>query len=648
MESLLFLLLLAFACFLLFKGSRFRKWLIGLSLVLLSLGALWARLWESTTAQPAKVNAQFFSGIPRQGRPDGYVSSDQCQACHPSQYNSWHQTYHRTMTQWATPESVVGDFENVTLELLGKTYHLERRGDEFWVELEDQDWEYDPRSKGQSALLVTPPRVKKRIGLLTGSHHMQNYWLPSRWGNMQLIFPFAWLIEDQRWAPFHQTFLRDPALPPSRHIWNSNCIGCHSTGGQPGENPSTHLLDTRSGELSIGCEACHGPAEEHVRANRAPLRRYRSHAAQQGDPTILNPRRQAAKVSAQVCGQCHGIKWVPDSAEWRRIGFRYRPGQDLSQTAPIVQPTRLEAQPWLKQPLEAEPNFLAQHYWPDGMVRVSGRDYNGLIESPCYQRGELTCLSCHSMHQSHPSDQLAANMQGNRACLQCHQKLPNDITVHSHHQAESAGSQCYNCHMPYTTYGVLKAIRSHQISSPTVKSSQETGRPNACNLCHLDQTLGWTAAHLADWYGQPQPPLSAEDQSTSAAVRWLLSGDAGQRALVAWSMGWPAARTAAGENWLAPFLAQLLDDPYSAVRYIAARSLKRLPGFQDFPYDFAGAAEERRRAPQRALDRWKNGLANQLDRAGPQILIDRTGALQQEQLARLRQQRNDRSMDLRE
>jgi hypothetical protein len=113
-------------------------------------------------------------------------------------------------------------------------------------------------------------------------------------------------------------------------------------------------------------------------------------------------------------------------------------------------------------------------------------------------------------------------------------------------------------------------------------------------------------------------------------------------------MGWPAAREAAGENWLAPFLAQLLDDPYSAVRYIAARSLKRLPGFHDFPYDFVGAAEERRRAPQRALDRWKNGLTNQLDRASPQILIDRTGALQQEQLARLRQQRNDRSMDLQE
>jgi len=33
----------------------------------------------------------------------GYRSSDTCRACHPSQYASWHASYHRTMTQVATP-----------------------------------------------------------------------------------------------------------------------------------------------------------------------------------------------------------------------------------------------------------------------------------------------------------------------------------------------------------------------------------------------------------------------------------------------------------------------------------------------------------------------------------------------------------------
>jgi len=57
--------------------------------------------------------------------------------------------------------------------------------------------------------------------------------------------------------------------------------------------------------------------------------------------------------------------------------------------------------------------------------------------------------------------------------------------------------------MPHTSYGLLKGIRSHQINSPTVKASLATGRPNACNLCHLDKTLAWSGQKLNEWYWQP-------------------------------------------------------------------------------------------------------------------------------------------------
>ena len=55
--------------------------------------------------------------------------------------------------------------------------------------------------------------------------------------------------------------------------------------------------------------------------------------------------------------------------------------------------------------------------------------------------------------------------------------------------------------MPHTTYGLVKAIRSHEISSPNVRESVTARRPNACNLCHLDKTLEWTNSHMHDWYG---------------------------------------------------------------------------------------------------------------------------------------------------
>jgi len=105
------------------------------------------------------------------------------------------------------------------------------------------------------------------------------------------------------------------------------------------------------------------------------------------------------------------------------------------------------------------------------MVRVSGREYSGMTESPGFQRGEMSCLSCHQMHQafddSRPrhewaDDQLKRGMRGNQACIQCHHELADSktLTDHTHHAADSSGSKCYNCHMSQTTYGLLKANRS--------------------------------------------------------------------------------------------------------------------------------------------------------------------------------------------
>jgi hypothetical protein len=300
-------------------------------------------------------------------------------------------------------------------------------------------------------------------------------------------------------------------------------------------------------------------------------------------------------------------------------------------------------------------------FWSDGQVRVSGREYNGLIETPCFQRGEMSCLSCHQMHQAaddpRPAkewadDQLKLGMRGNQACLQCHKHFQREkaLTQHTHHPAGSAGSVCYNCHMPYTTYGLHKAIRSHQVTSPTVAASLATGRPNACNQCHLDQTLEWTSQHLARWYEIAPPALSEDESNTAAAVLWLLRGDAGQRALMAWSMGWSDAHEASGDDWQAPFVAQLLEDPYDAVRLIAARTLRGLPGFRDVDVDLAASPQERSALRQRVWDAWHRqqnaGPKRSEDRPREAILIDEAGALLHHEVERLLKQRDDREIRL--
>jgi hypothetical protein len=56
------------------------------------------------------------TGRPVQVPDEGFVSSQTCRACHPSQYQSWHRSYHRTMTQVASPETVAASFAGVEVD----------------------------------------------------------------------------------------------------------------------------------------------------------------------------------------------------------------------------------------------------------------------------------------------------------------------------------------------------------------------------------------------------------------------------------------------------------------------------------------------------------------------------------------------------
>ncbi|HIE95885.1 MAG TPA: hypothetical protein EYQ63_02460 [Fuerstia sp.] len=214
-------------------------------------------------------------------------------------------------------------------------------------------------------------------------------------------------------------------------------------------------------------------------------------------------------------------------------------------------------------------------------------------------------------------------------------------------ESDSYGSNCYNCHMSYTTYGLAKAIRSHQIDSPDVATSLTTGRPTACNQCHLNQTLAWSAQHLSDWYGIPTPDLSKNQQTIAASVLWSLTGDAGQRALMAWSFGWDKAQQTSGTDWMVPCLAQLLIDPYDAVRLIAHRSLKSIGGFDSVEYDYIfGSDEDRETARQNVLMLWRSRAIQ--GQAADAVLIDADGQLDQTIFDRLVQDRDDRDVSLSE
>jgi hypothetical protein len=103
--------------------TRDRAFFLGILAVSLIAG-LSAIAWRDGVVPEAQVTSR-----PIQIAGDGYVSSQTCQGCHPSQYASWHRSYHRTMTQIATPESVVARFDSV----------LRQHGREIWAEFDDPD-----------------------------------------------------------------------------------------------------------------------------------------------------------------------------------------------------------------------------------------------------------------------------------------------------------------------------------------------------------------------------------------------------------------------------------------------------------------------------------------------------------------------------
>ena len=151
----------------------------------------------------------------------------------------------------------------------------------------------------------------------------------------------------------------------------------------------------------------------------------------------------------------------------------------------------------------------------------------------------------------------------------------------------------------------------------------------------------WTAEKLHAWYQQPVPDLSEDDKTISAAVQWLVKGDAGQRALLAWGMGWEPAQKISGRAWLYPFLLYSLTDPYAAVRFDAWKSLRTLPGFADFDFTYTADADTRDEAIRQGYQKWWDDVRPANPNFDPKTVLDPEGHFKQDVFGRLHRERND-------
>jgi hypothetical protein len=90
-----------------------------------------------------------------------------------------------------------------------------------------------------------------------------------------------------------------------------------------------------------------------------------------------------------------------------------------------------------------------------------------------------------------------------------------------------------------------------------------------------------------------------------------------------------------------------MNDPYEAVRFIALRSLRTLPGFARFDYEFTAPPKERSAGAMKVMEGWRRSGALTEARRAPALLVDENGTMKADVL-RLLRQRDQRRIDLRE
>ena len=86
--------------------------------------------------------------------------------------------------------------------------------------------------------------------------------------------------------------------------------------------------------------------------------------------------------------------------------------------------------------------------------------------------------------------------------------------------------------------------------------------------------------------------------------------------------------------------------PYDVVRYISSRSLRQLPGFTDFQYDFLNPSQELETAPQRVIERWSAVGFDVEPERRQRVLINPDGSLMKLRIDELTQQRDNRPVYL--
>lgn len=426
-----------------------------------------------------------------------YAGSDSCKGCHESHYRSWSNTWHSKMERWPSAQTVVGDFDNRTMQFknlrvrtrdgkdasISPTAKAFRKGDKFYFTLFDSD---------DSANNQT-----WQVAKVLGGKWDQGYEVRLGADNY-MPAPIRWSVEQQDWIIVgfnpQDWFVADgtadgrpftPAEMPTHRVAEAKCNGCHTTGFTYAKATDgvwkAHMKG--QGEIAIACEACHGPGARHVaEANTAKSSGTPLHA---GHTAIVNPLTDlSAEQATQVCGQCHGRGSHKESTE---LSFPtgFLPGdRDLK--------TGFRMWSFSGTNNRAESDY----FWSNDWASRNRQQYQDFTKSGHANKAGLSCITCHAFHGKTETAQLRSKPEA--LCVECHRaELPAmrpNAEMYAGSRHDEAGVTCVDCHMPRigsrsratSKSGHQWDSTSHVFAVATPLLEKTLGVRSACTSCHAE------------------------------------------------------------------------------------------------------------------------------------------------------------------
>ena len=438
-----------------------------------------------------------------------FVGSATCANCHQQETADWKGSFHERAMAEASPATVLGNFGDATFTYNGIVSKFYRRGDEYFV-----------RTDGPDGKLQ-----EYKIDYTFGVFPLQQYLVKFPDGKMQAL-SISWdarAAKDggQRWFHLYENERVDykDVLHWTKlgQNWNSMCAECHSTNLQKNYDPEKKAFHTTWSEISVGCEACHGPGSQHLtwagkkEAERSATERgflfslknppfTAKHDPESGKTLPSVPL--ARTVELDTCGRCHSRRAV--------IAKDYSYGQPLMATH--------------------FPSLLTEGlYHADGQILDEVYEYGSFVQSKMAASG-VTCSDCHNPHS------LKLRLPGNGVCSQCHQAAKYDTPKHHFHKVDSPGAACKSCHMAQKKYMTIDPRSDHSMRIPAPAMAAKVGAPNACNTCHLNKSSDWAEKEIRTRFGAAKPNFHdfgttlsearAGDQSVAPRLLELASDDA--------------------------------------------------------------------------------------------------------------------------